>query len=79
MKRKETNIVKLELSKNEALIFYAWLQRFNESEQVFEDQAEERVLWNIESLMESILSDPFLENFDALLKKAREEVRDPTE
>lgn len=69
--------VKLELTSDEALVFLAWLHRFNQAElSVFEDQAEQRVLWDIESMLESALAEPLHSRYDELLADARARVRD---
>ena len=50
--------VTLTLSREEALVLFEWLHRFNDEEgHRFEDQAEERVLWNLEASLESRLVD----------------------
>jgi hypothetical protein len=47
--------VVLTLSRDEAVVFFEWLSRFTSQEgHRFEDQAEERVLWNLEAALESI-------------------------
>lgn len=67
----------LELSREEALVFFDWLTRFNKTDEAkFEDQAEQRVLWDIEAMLESVLTDPFEPNYDQLLAQARAAVRD---
>lgn len=72
--------VTLELSPDEALIFFEWLHRFNEAQnKTFEDQAEQRVLWNMEAMLESALVEPLDPNYDELLAAARAKVRDPEE
>lgn len=69
--------ISLELSSDEALIFFAWLHRFNQSDpKALEDQAEQRVLWDIESMLESALAAPFDDKYDELLAAARARVRD---
>jgi hypothetical protein len=74
------NRIQLELSRDEALVFFEWLSRFNKVENsTFEDQAEQRVLWDIEAKLESILVEPLDANYDELLAKARAHVRDPVE
>lgn len=71
--------VKIELSSDEALVLHAWITRFNKRRSNdFEDQAEQRVLWNVESLLEESLVEPFLEEYDSLLAQARDRVRDST-
>ena len=70
--------IRLELSREEALVFFAWLTRFNKAEGTpFEDQAEQRVLWDIEAMLESILVEPLDSRYDELLAQARTKVRDP--
>lgn len=72
--------VLLELSKDEALVLFEWLHRFNEAEDKrFEDQAEQRVLWNLEAMLESALVEPFDAKYDELLTAARARVRDDDE
>lgn len=73
-----TDKVKLELSREEALVLFEWLSRFNKTENAkFEDQAEQRVLWDIEGILESTLVEPLDPKYDELLAKARAKVRDP--
>ena len=42
----------IELSRNEALVFFEFLTRFNKKDwpEIFEDQAEQRVLCDIEAI-----------------------------
>ncbi len=70
----------LELSKEQALVFYEWLSKFNGAEgRQFDDQAEERVLWDIEAMLESTLVEPFDPRYEELVANARQAVRDPAE
>ena len=47
----QTTRVKLELTGDEALVLYEWLTRFNQRDDVeFADQAEERVLCDLEAM-----------------------------
>jgi hypothetical protein len=72
--------ITLELSGDEALVFLAWLRRFNQAEpKSFEDQAEQRVLWDLEAMLESELTEPFDAKYGELLAAARARVRDPAE
>jgi hypothetical protein len=72
--------VQLTLSRHEALVFFEWLSRFNKTKDVqFEDQAEQRVLWDIEAMLESTLVEPFESSYAALLAQARQAVRDRDE
>lgn len=74
----EKGKVILELSRDQALVFFEWLSKFNASEdRRFDDQAEERVLWDIEAMLESTLVEPLDPRYEELLAKARASVRDP--
>lgn len=72
--------VLLELSRDEAIVLFDWLSRFNRSaNESFSDQAEQRVLWDLEAALESHLAEPFAENYDEVLAAARSRVRDSQE
>jgi hypothetical protein len=65
------------LSHPEALVLYERLTRFNESgESSFEDQAEQRVLFDLEASLEKIPAEPFAADYQSLLRRARDAVRD---
>lgn len=68
--------VALNLSREEALVLFEWLHRFNSEDQTFEDQAEQRVLWDIEAMLESELVEPLDPKYAELLAAARARVRD---
>ena len=71
---------RIDLTSDEALVLFDWLVRFNNREDIeFDDQAEQRVLWDIESLLETSLVEPFRPEYDQLLADARERVRDSLE
>lgn len=68
--------VDLDLSADEALVLFEWLSRFNHSEGgTFEDAAEQRVLFDLESKLESILVAPLKPDYKKLLADARYRVR----
>lgn len=71
------NKVNIELTKEEAIVFFEFLGRFNDNDDSdrFEDQAEQRVLWDIECILEKELSEPFQADYQEIVKKAREVVR----
>jgi len=69
-------MIKLELSKDEAIVFFEWIKRFNEKDNKFEDQAEERVLWDIEAQLEKKMIIPFNYEYGKLLLEARSRIRD---
>jgi hypothetical protein len=68
--------VALNPSREEALVLSEWLHRFNSEDQTFEDQAEQRVLWDIEAMLESELVEPLDPKYAELLAAARAKVRD---
>lgn len=73
--------VNIELTKEEAIVLFEFLGRFNEDDDSsrFEDQAEQRVLWNIESSLEKKLSEPLRADFQDIVSKSRERLRDENE
>lgn len=72
--------IALSLTKNEALVSFEFLARFNKKEGMdsFEDQAEQRVLWDLESMLEKQLSDPLRSDYRLIIQRAREPIRDKT-
>ncbi len=74
------NKVHLELTREEAIVFFEWLARFNKADDArFEDQAEQRVLWDIEAMLETTLVEPLESSYGELLARARAAVRDSEE
>jgi len=72
--------ISLTLGRDEALVFFDWIVRFNKREhEQFADHAEQRVLWDIEAMLESSLVEPFDPAYDRLLSEARSRVKDPSE
>lgn len=72
--------VRVDLTADEALVLYDWLARFNQRRDVeFQDQAEQRVLWDIEAVLEATLVEPFRDEYASLVSAARNRVRDPIE
>jgi hypothetical protein len=69
--------VQLELSREEAPVLFDWMSRFDERKDVvFEDSAEQRVLWDIECMLESALVEPLQPDYNELVARARATVRD---
>lgn len=69
--------IQVEFSDEEALVLFEWLSHQAEVEELaFEDQAEERVLWNLLAELERGLVPPLLPDYDARLARARATVRD---
>ena len=71
--------VSVSLSDDEALVLFAWLSKFNAEEHpsLFQDQAEQRVLWDLEAVLEQVISVTFDKDYINILSKARENIRDP--
>ena len=74
----ESKRVLLDFTNEEAIVLHDWVSRFNqgENEEFFADQAEVRVLWDIEACLEKAISDTFNSNYNELLALARSKVRD---
>ena len=73
--------VNIELTREEAIVLFEFLGRFNKNDDLsrFEDQSEQRVLWDVECILEKKLSEPFQADYQEIVKKARELVRDEKE
>lgn len=68
--------VTLRLTRAQALVLFDWLCRSDSAESfVFEDSAEQQVVWTVEGQLESSLVEPLAENYERLLDEARREVR----
>ena len=74
----ESNEITIKLTKDEALVFFEFLSRFNEDDnkEIFQDQAEEKTLWIIEGQLEKILVEPFMPNYQDIIQEARSRIRD---
>lgn len=72
------NEINIKLTRNESLVLFEFLRRIDEQEDlnIFVDQAEERVLWDIESKLEENLDEIFKKDYRYIIQKAREDVRD---
>lgn len=77
----KTRGIQILLTLDEAIVLGEFLGRFNKTEHadLFEDQAEQRVLWDLEASLEEQLVEPFAENYAELLAAARTRVRDSEE
>lgn len=70
----------LDLTQDEATVLFEWLTHFNKRDDAeFVDQAEQRVLWDLEATLEARLEAPFEVDYDVRLAAARERVRDPVD
>ena len=74
MRSKKVNI---EVTSDEALGLYDWLTRFNQrAEADFADQAEERILFDLEAMLEKALAASVQSDYADVLAQARSNVRD---
>ena len=60
---------RLELDNDQKIIFFNLLNNLDESYNI--DEAEQKVIDDIITAMESELAEPFSENYEAVLKKAK--------
>ncbi len=69
--------VRIELTGDEGLVLLDLLTRINATSPLtLEDQAEQRVLWDLESMLERQVTDVFSGNYRERVQAAREAVRD---
>lgn len=67
------------LDRTQALVLYEFLTRGQSKDDDYgsiEDQAELRVLWDLQATLESSLDEPLSANYSELLARARSSVRD---
>lgn len=77
MLNNSSETVSVILSKAQALVLFEFLSRFSEQERLeIHDPAERRVLWDIPAKLETELPEPLRQDYDLLLKEARESIRD---
>lgn len=67
----ERESVELQLSAGEALVLFEWLAAANESGALVVEEAERRVLWDLELQLETKRVEPFLPGYRALVDGAR--------
>jgi len=68
----------LTISKDEALVLFDFLARFNEVEHldIFKDQSEQKTLWILEGQLENQLAEPFIPDYKDIINEARNNIRD---
>lgn len=67
-----------EFTRKQALVLFEFLRRCDdEGQYTFADQAEQRVLWDLECSLQPQLVEVFSPNYAELLKTAWAEIRDP--
>lgn len=69
--------VQITITKNEAIVLHAFLSRIADKDfdNLFQDLSEQRVLWDMECVLEGILTEPFSPNYSAILQEARNKVK----
>lgn len=74
----ENKSVVIKFSEEEALVLLEWLHKFNEEERsaLIQDQSEERILFDLEAELETVVSNVFDNNYQEALLKARQKIRD---
>ena len=70
--------VNLTVTKDEALVLFEFLARFNQTEHpgIFEDQAEQKTLWILEGQLEKQLVEPIRPDYKDIILEARNKIRD---
>jgi hypothetical protein len=73
----EPTSVTLELSADEALVLFDWLARTSAANRPapFADPAEQRVLWNLECMLERAVAQTFDPDYSSLVDTARAALR----
>lgn len=72
--------IAIELTEDEVLVLFEWVHRMVESSaSTFEDQAEQRVLWDLEASLESANPALFGSDYAARLQAAKDRLRDGEE
>ncbi|HBE82453.1 MAG TPA: hypothetical protein DDW24_06705 [Blastocatellia bacterium] len=72
--------IKIELNSDEALILFELLSRYSDTDELaIEDQAEQRVMWNLCCDLEKLLIEPFSNNYREMVVDARSRIRDSKE
>lgn len=67
--------MKIELTNEEAIVLYDLLYRISEKDEYYEDIAEQYVLWKIESQLDKLLVEPFMDRYQEIVKQNRDTVR----
>jgi hypothetical protein len=73
-----SEIITIKLTNEQALVLFEFLRRSDDEDRYwFADQAEQRVLWDVEAILEKQLVEIFSPGYKQFLNEAREKVRDP--
>ncbi len=74
---KKDSIHRIALSHDESLVLFELLHRIENAkntENLFEDLAEQEVLWHIQAQLEKVLVEPFQADYPAIIEAARRSV-----
>ena len=64
--------VKIELTRDEAIVLFDLLHRFEDTETLdIQHPAEEQALWSLSNLLERVLVEPFDRHFAEIVEQAR--------
>ena len=67
--------MRVELTDDQALVFFEWLSRLEESDAApCEHEAERQVLWALHGQLEKALTEPFRPDYRSLVEKARSRI-----
>ena len=74
----ENRNVSITLNQDEALVLLEWLHNFHEKKwpTLFQHQSEEWILFDLEAALEKVIAGTFADDYENLLSKAREKIRD---
>lgn len=69
--------MKIELTNEEALILFHWLNNNERRDEVFQDKSEQIIMWDIECQLENFLSEPHSDQYLQALKSAQNNIKRP--
>ena len=69
------NKISIELTRAQSLVLFEFLSRYSDEDKfIIDHPSEERVLWHLQCYLETILVEPFQDNYSILLEKAQKEI-----
>ena len=71
--KKESNDYIIKFNNHEVLVFFEWLVKFVENNEII-DEAEQKILYDLECLLESTLEEHFMENYKDLIHIAKKSI-----
>jgi len=67
--------IQISLSRSQALALFEWLTKQDDSDTFkYDHEAEQRIVWKLQSQLESTLVEPFCEDYLSILELARVKV-----